>query len=106
MRALLGRGAEDEERGVVLLAEELQGRGVVERVDLVLLGEFLGQWDAQLVQVGERILGDLRAAAAAEEECGFGVLDGFGGSFVQGTLAARVARFSSKARLGGGCRAG
>ncbi len=42
MRALLAGRAEDEQRGVVLLAEELEGGGILEGVDLVLLGELLG----------------------------------------------------------------
>jgi hypothetical protein len=42
--ALLAGGAEDDEGGVVLLAEELEGGGILEWVDLVLLGELLGEW--------------------------------------------------------------
>jgi hypothetical protein len=42
MRALLGRRAENQERGIVLLAEELERRRILKRVDLVLLGKLLG----------------------------------------------------------------
>lgn len=94
VRALLGRGAEDEQRGVVFLAEELERRGVLEGVDLVLLGELLGQRDPELVQVGDGVLGDLGAGGAAEEEGIFGVLDGFGGFLVERPLAAGISRFS------------
>lgn len=95
VRALLGRGPEDEHRGVVLLAEELERRGVLERVDLILLGELLGERDPQLIEVGDGVLGDLRAAAAAQEEGGFGVLDGLGGLLVERPFGARVSRFST-----------
>jgi hypothetical protein len=39
-------------------------------------------------------LHDLGAGRVAEEEGGFGILDGLGGFFVEGTLAARIAGFS------------
>jgi len=68
MRSLLRRRSEDEQRGVVLLGEELEGCGVFEWVDSVLLGEFFGERDSQLVEITEGILDDLRAAGAAEEE--------------------------------------
>lgn len=48
----------------------------------------------KLVQVSEGVLGYLRAGCAAEEKGGLGVLDGFGGPFVEGSFGARVARFS------------
>ena len=51
MRAFLARGAEDEEGGVVLLGEELERGGVFEGMDFVFLGEFLGEWEVELVQV-------------------------------------------------------
>jgi hypothetical protein len=47
-----------------------------------------------LVEVVEGVLGYLRAGGAAEEECCFGVLDGFWGFLVEGSFAARVAGFS------------
>lgn len=96
--ALLGAAAKDHERGVVLLGEELERRGVLEGVDRVLLGELLGERDAQLVQVGEGILHDLRARGAAQEEARLGVLDGLGGLLLEGALGAGVAGFSRRWR--------
>ena len=63
-------------------------------MDLVLLGELLGEGNAQLIEVAESILYDLRAGCVAEEEGGFGVLDWLWGFFVEGTFAARIARFA------------
>lgn len=63
-------------------------------MDGVLLGEFLGEWNAELVQVCEGVLGDLRAGCSTEKEGGFGVLDCFWGFFVEGSFGAGVARFS------------
>lgn len=94
VRTLLAAAAEDEQRGVVLLGEELERGGRLERVDGVLLGELLGERHAQLVQVGEGVLDDLRAGCAAQEEGRLGVLDGFGGFLVEGAFGARVAGFS------------
>lgn len=99
MRALLAAGPEDEQRGVVLLAEELERRRVLERVDLVLLRELLRQRPPQRVQVRQRVLRLLRACCAAQEERLLGVLDGLGGLLVEGALGARVARFSSLSQL-------
>lgn len=93
---LLGGGAEDEEGGVVLLGEELEGGGVLEGVDGVLLGELLGQGLAQLVEVVEGVLGHLGAGGAAEEEDRLGVLDGLGGAFGEGALGAGIARFAGR----------
>lgn len=100
MRTFLARRAKDQERSIVLLGEKLEGSGVFERVDGVLLGEFLGEWDFQLVQVGEGVLHYLRAGCAAEEEGGFRVLDRLGGLFIEGALASCIAGFSRElARL-------
>lgn len=51
-------------------------------MDGILFREFFCQGDTQLIEVGEGILGNLGAGCAAEEECAFGVFDGFGGFFV------------------------
>ena len=55
-------------------------------MDGVLLGELLGEWDAELVEVCEGVLGYLRAGCAAEEEGGFGVFDCFWGFLVEGSF--------------------
>jgi hypothetical protein len=94
MRPFLARGSENEDRSIVLFREELKRCGVFEGVDGILFGELFGQGDTQLIQVGQGILNDLRAGCAAKEEGGFGVLKGLGGLFVEGTFAARVARFA------------
>jgi hypothetical protein len=95
VRAFLGRRAEHQDRGIVLLAEELERRGVLEGVDLVLLGELLGQRDPELVEIGDGVLRDLRAGAATQEEGGLGILNGFRSFLVERSFGARVARFSS-----------
>lgn len=94
VRALLGAAAKDEEGGVVLFGKELERRGVLEGVDGILLGELLGERLAQGEEVGEGILGDLRAGGAAEEEDGLWVLDGLWGALLEGALGAGVAGFS------------
>jgi hypothetical protein len=63
-------------------------------VDCVLFGEFLGEWETELVEVGECVLDYLRAGCAAEEEGGFGVFGGFRGFFFEGTFGSRVAGFA------------
>ena len=64
-------------------------------MDRVLLCEFLGHERLpQGAELRERILDDLRAARAAEEERRLGVLDGFWLALLEGALGARVARFS------------
>lgn len=92
--ALLAGAAKDEEGGVILFRKELEAGGVLEGVDGVLLGELLGQGLAQLEEIVQGILYDLRAARTPEEEDGLGVLDGEGGTLCQGTLRAGVTRFS------------
>jgi hypothetical protein len=47
------------------------------------------------MQVVQGILGDLAAGCAAKEEGCLGVLEWFGGSFVEGAFAAGVAGFSN-----------
>lgn len=94
MGAFFRRGAKDEERSIVLLGEELEGRGVLKGVDGVLFCEFLSQGLAKLEQVVEAILDDLGAGGPAEEEDGLGVLDGLGGAFCEGPLGAGVAWFA------------
>lgn len=98
--SLLGAAAEDEEGGVVLLGEELERRGILEGVDGVLLGELLGERLAQGEEVGEGVLGYLRAGGAAEEEDRLWVFDGFGGALLQGAFGAGVAGFSGSGLLG------
>lgn len=71
---LLGGVAEDDNGGVVLLGEELDRVGVVEGVDVVLLHEALREGLAELVELVEGILGDLRARRSAEEEGCLGIL--------------------------------
>lgn len=63
-------------------------------MNFVLLGELFGEGNAQLVEIAESILYDLRAGSVAEEKGGFGVLDRLGCFFVEGTFAARIAGFS------------
>lgn len=63
-------------------------------MDVIFLGEFLGVWAVQGVEICDGILCDLRAGCAAEEEGCFGVFGCFGGFFVEGTFGARVARFA------------
>ena len=96
MWALLGGGTEDDEGGIVLLGEELDGGGIIEWVDLVLLGELLGEWSAKGVEVGEGVLGLLGAGSAAEEKRLLWVLDWLWSLLVEGTLGARVSWFSSR----------
>lgn len=96
MWAFLAAGAEYQEGSVVLLGEELERGGVVEGVDGVLLGELFCERDTQLVQVCKCVLGYLRAGCAAEEECGFGVLDCLWGFFVECAFGARVAWFARR----------
>lgn len=63
-------------------------------MDGILFGELFCEGDSELVEVCEGILDDLRAGCAAEEEGGFGVLDGLWGFFVEGTFAACIAGFA------------
>lgn len=51
-------------------------------MDLVLLGELPSQGFLERVEVCESVLGDLGTGGAAEEECLFGILNGFGGLLV------------------------
>jgi hypothetical protein len=46
------------------------------------------------VELGERVLDDLTAGRAPEEEGRFRVLDGFGGFLFEGALGAGVAGFA------------
>lgn len=86
MGALLLAASKDEQRGVVLLREELERCGILKRVDGVLLGEFFGKRQAERVEVVEGILDDLGAGCAAEEEALLGVFDGFGLALLEGSL--------------------
>ena len=52
----------------------------------------------QLIQVVQGVLGDLAAGCAAKEEGSLGVLEWFGGSFVESAFAASVAGFSNWVR--------
>jgi hypothetical protein len=63
-------------------------------MDFVFLGELFGEREVQLVQVIKGVLGYLGAGGAAEEEGRFGVLEWFGGPFVERSFAACVAGFS------------
>lgn len=65
VRPLLLAAPKDEEGGVVLLGEEFERGGVFKGVDGVLLGEFLGEREAERMEVGEGVLRDLRAGRAA-----------------------------------------
>lgn len=94
MGALLLCATKDEKTGVVLLREELDGCGILKRVDGVLLGEFLGEGLAHGEEVVHGILDDLGAVVAAEEETCFRVLDGLGLALLEGSLGASVTRFS------------
>lgn len=47
-----------------------------------------------MVEVGHAVLDQLGAGCVAEEKGCFGVLDGFGGFFVEGALGAGVAGFA------------
>lgn len=96
MRALLLCAAKDEETGVVLLGEELDGGGILKRVDGVLLGELLGQRLAHGEEVVHGILDDLGAVVAAEEEACLGVLDGLGLALLEGSLGAGITGFSGE----------
>jgi hypothetical protein len=57
--AFLGCRAKDEHRSVVFLGEELERGSIFKRMDFIFLGELLGEWNAQLVEVCEGILDDL-----------------------------------------------
>ena len=94
MRALLARAAEDEEAGVVLLGEELEGGRVLERVNGILLCELLGEGLAEGVELVEGVLDDLRAVRTAEEEACLGVLDGLWFALLERPLGAGIAGFS------------
>lgn len=93
MGSLLLAASEDEETGVVLLREELERAGVFKGVDRILLGELLGEREAEGVEVVEGILDYLRAGGSAEKETLFGVLDCFWFPLLEGSLRAGVARF-------------
>jgi len=82
MRTLLARAAEDEDASVIFLREEFETGGVFKGMDFVLLGEFLGKGDTKLVEIGQGILGNLRAGGTTQEEGSLGFLDGFRGFFV------------------------
>lgn len=84
--ALLLAASKDHQAGVVLLGEELEGRGIREGVDGVLLGELLGERLTHLVEVVQGILDNLRAGCAAEEEARLGVLDRFGLTLLERSL--------------------
>ena len=72
--ALLGVQREHEEGGVVLEGEELERRGIVEGVDVVLLGEALDEGSLEGCEVGSNELEDLGRLLAAHEEGRLGVL--------------------------------
>lgn len=99
VRALLLRAAKDEEAGVVFFGEELDGGGVLEGVDGVLLGELLGEGLAHGEEVVHGVLDDLGAVVAAEEEACLWVLDGLGLALLEGSLGAGVTGFSGKEGL-------
>jgi len=42
MRAFLASAAKEHKGGVIFLGEKLEGGGIVERMDIVLLSELLG----------------------------------------------------------------
>jgi len=86
--------SEDEQGDVVLFAEEFEAGGIVERVDVVLLGEFEGERAFEGVDVGEGELHDVGAGRAAEQERRFGVFGGLGLALFEGALGARVFGFS------------
>lgn len=94
MRALLGGAPKDQKRSVVLFGEELERGGVLEGVDRVLFCEFLGQRLAQLEEVVQGVLDDLRASGTTEEKNGFGVLDGLRCALCEGALGAGITRFA------------
>lgn len=86
VRALLLAASKDHQAGVVLLGEELEGSGISEGVDGVLLSELLGERLTHLVEVVQGILDNLRAGCAAEEEAGLGILDRFGLTLLESSL--------------------
>ena len=65
---------EDEEGGVVLEGEKLERGGIVEGVDVVLLGEALDEGSLEGREVGGSELENLRSLLAGDEESRLGVL--------------------------------
>ncbi len=51
MWTFLARASEYHDRSIVFLAEELEGGSIVERVDVILLGELLGEGNVKLIEV-------------------------------------------------------
>lgn len=72
--SLLGVKRQDEERGIVLEREELERGGIVEGVDVVLLGETLDKGSLETGEIGDGQLENLRRLLAAYEEGRLGVL--------------------------------
>lgn len=62
MRPLLGARSKDKHAAVISFREELQTGRICEGMDVVLLGEALGERHAQRIKVAERILANFRAA--------------------------------------------
>ena len=86
--------AEDQEAGVILLAEEFERGRIFEWVNWVLLGESERERSFEGVQVCEGELDDFGTGAAAEEECRFGIFVGLGGFLVEGTFGPGIAWFA------------
>lgn len=64
-------------------------------MDLILLGELLGQGNSKLVEVCDCVLGYLRAGCSPQEKGFLGVLNGFRRFLFDGSLTPRIARFAS-----------
>jgi hypothetical protein len=96
VRALLGVQRQGEERGVVLQGEELERGGIVEGVDVVLLGEALDEGALESRQVGRGQLEDLRRLLARHEECRLGVLVLLGLAGLHGARGAGILGFAAR----------
>lgn len=65
----------DEDGGIVLVGEELEGGGIFKGVDVVLLVEFDAERTLEGVEVFEGELGDFAGVGVAQEEGGAWILD-------------------------------
>lgn len=96
VRPLLAVRAKHHERGVVLLREKLERRRVLERVQRVLLCEFLAQRALQRVQVRHAQVDYLRRRRVAQEQRHFGVFVHLRRLLVEGALAAGILGFAAE----------
>ena len=78
---------------IVLLAEELETRGVFEGVDIILLRKFDGERAFESIEVREEEVEEGGAGCVFEEESGARVFGGLWGFVVEVALRAGILGF-------------